>query len=149
METGLLLGAAVIGILIAFWATMKPILDDNKVRGKVLNFDEGMKHYYYLLPGSAERLLEALRTPPETKALDYRLLSDEQIRFSREGVEADYRLRFAEGENGVFLQLGRIAAERENGNIPYLINALLIRGFGAKPADYRRAAPLFDKEEES
>lgn len=149
METTILIVLAVVGILIAFWATMKPILDDNRVRGKVLNFDEGMKHYYFLLPGGAERLLDELRTPTETKPLDCRLLSDELIRFSKENVEADYRLRFAEGESGVCLQIGRVAAEREKGNIPYLINTLLIRGFGAKPVDYRRVAPLFDKEEES
>lgn len=149
METTLLVVAAVIGILIAFWATMKPILNDNRVRGKVLNFDQGMKHYYYLLPGSAGELMEALRTPPGQNPLAYSLQPEEQIRFSDTEVQADYRLRFAEREGKSYLQLGRVAAEREKGNIPYLINALMIKGFGARAVDYREAEGLFAEEEES
>ena len=52
METLILVIFAVIGLLLAFWATMKPIMDDSRIRGKVLNFDQGMKNYYFRLPGS-------------------------------------------------------------------------------------------------
>ena len=40
---------AAVGALFTVWIVMKPILDDNRVRGKVLNFSEGMKDYYFLL----------------------------------------------------------------------------------------------------
>ena len=149
METGILIGVAVVGILIAFWASMKPILNDNKVRGKVLNFDQGMKHFYFQLPGSDGELMEALRTPPEQKLLAYSLQQEDQIRFSAAEEQADYRLRFAEQEGKCYLQLGRVAEERENGNIPYLINELMIKGFGARAVDYRKVEALFTEEEKS
>ncbi len=149
METLILVIFAVIGLLLAFWATMKPIMDDSRIRGKVLNFDQGMKNYYFRLPGSEEQLREALRTPPETKPLDYSLPTADQIRFFAGGTEADYRLCFAEAESGTWLRLSRVAAEREKGNIPYLINLLLIGSFGAKAVDYREAESIFTEEEQA
>ena len=149
METLILVILAVIGLLLGFWAAMKPILDDSRIRGKVLNFDQGMKNYYFLLPGSAEQTREALHTPPEPKALDYSLPEEDLIRFFRDGVTADYRLRFAEREGRSYLRLGRVAQEREKGNIPYLINALLVRNIGAKVVDYRTAESIFAEEEQA
>ena len=147
METALLIGIAIVGVLLAVWATLKPIMDDNKVRGKVLNFDEGMKNYYFLLPESGERLLDALRAQPEQKTLDYSLLpQEERIRFRLNGVEAEYRLRFAERDGKSVLQLSRTAAEREKGSIPYLVNAFFIRNFEAKPLPYQQAETLFEEE---
>ena len=147
METALLIGIAIVGVLLAVWATLKPIMDDNKVRGKVMNFDEGMKNYYYLLPESGERLLAALQERPGQTELDYSLLpQEERIRFRLNGVEAEYRLRFAERDGKSVLQLSRTAAEREKGSIPYLVNAFFIRNFGAKPLPYQQAETLFEEE---
>ena len=147
METALLIGIAIVGVLLAVWATLKPIMDDNKVRGKVMNFDEGMKNYYYLLPESGERLLAALQERPGQTELDYSLLpQEERIRFRLNGVEAEYRLRFAERDGKSVLQLSRTAAEREKGSIPYLVNAFFIRNFEAKPLPYQQAETLFEEE---
>lgn len=147
METLFLILIALVGAAAAFLASVKPIIDDSRIRGKILNFDEGMRHYFFLLPGDAEQLLAALRAQPEQETLAYSLPQEDLIRFAYNGVEADYRIRFAEKDGKTVLCFGRVAEEREKGNLPYRINAFLIKQFGAKPLDYRSCAALFDEEE--
>ena len=50
----------------------------------------------------------------------------------------------AEGKTG--LRVSRVAEEREQGNIPYLVNALFIRNLQVKPVDYRRFESMFSGE---
>ncbi len=138
---------AAVGALLAVWIVMKPILDDNRVRGKVLNFSEGMKDYYFLLENGKEETEEELAGPIEQPALDYSFLPEEQlIRFCRDGVEADYRLRFLEAEGKHYLAVSRIAEEREKGNIPYLVNAFFIKNLRARPVEYQKFEGLFPKD---
>ena len=144
METTILVIIAVVGALMAFWAVMKPIMDDNKIRNKVLNFSEGMRN---LLEGSEEELLAALAGPMEQNVLDYSFQPESgSIRFRRESVEADYRLDFRSAEGKTYLRASRMAEEREKGNIPYLVNAFFIKNFRAKPVDYRQFLALFPEE---
>ena len=147
MDTTIIVIIAVAGALMAFWAVMKPIVDDNKIRGKVLNFDEGMRHYYFLLEGTEAETEAALAAQPEQKVLDYSYRPEEGlIRFARENTEADYRLRFFSAEGKSYLSVGRVAEEREKGNIPYLVNAFFIKNFRAKPVDFRQFQALFDED---
>ena len=69
METTILVVLTVAGVVMAMLAIMKPIMDDEKVRGKVLNFSEGMRDYYFLLAGTRAQTEEALAGPlPRTTA---------------------------------------------------------------------------------
>ena len=149
METTILVVLAVIGVVMAMLAIMKPIMDDEKVRGKVLNFSEGMRDYYFLLSGSRAQTEEALAGPMEETSVAYSFLPEEEIvRFRKENVEADYRLRFFESEGKTYLRVSRIAEEREKGNIPYLVNAFFIKDLHAKPVDCRQFEALFPKDGE-
>ena len=144
METTILVGLAVCGVVMAMFAIMKPIMDDEKVRGKVLNFSEGMRDYYFLLAGSRAQTEEALAAPMEGTSVAYSYLPEEEsIRFRKENVEAEYRLRFFESEGKTYLRVSRVAEEREKGNIPYLVNAFFIRDLHAKPVDCRQFEALF------
>ena len=143
METTILVGLAVCGVVMAMFAIMKPIMDDEKVRGKVLNFSEGMRDYYFLLAGSRAQTEEALAAPMEGTSVAYSYLPEESVRFRKENVEADYRLRFFESEGKTYLRVSRVAEEREKGNIPYLVNAFFIRDLHAKPVDCRQFEALF------
>ena len=144
MDTSIIVIIAVIGALMAFWAVMKPIMDDNKIRNKVINFDEGMRNYYFLLESAESETAAALAEPLEQKVVDYSFRpEDGLIQFRRESVEADYRLRFFTAEGKTYLSVGRVAAEREKGNIPYLVNAFFIKNLRAKPVDYRQFQALF------
>ena len=49
MSAPVLFIIAAVGALFAVWIAFKPIMDDNRIRGKILNFSEGMKEYYFLL----------------------------------------------------------------------------------------------------
>ena len=148
MNVWFLFGLCGVGALIAFWAVMKPFIDDNKVRGKVLNFDEGMKNYFFRLSGDAEALSAALEAQPEQDTLAYAYDAQRQeIVFRLGAVEAVYRLAFFETAGQHFLRVSRAAAEREQGNIPYLVNAFFIKHFGAKALDYRQFAELFPEAE--
>ncbi len=150
MDTTIIVIIAAAGALMAFWAVMKPIMDDNKIRNKVLNFSEGMKNYYFLLEGSEEELTAALAGQPEQKVLDYSFQPESgTIRFRRESVEADYRLSFYTSEGKSYLRAARVAEEREKGNIPYLVNAFFIKNFRAKPIDFRKFEALFPEEREN
>ena len=144
METTILVGLAVCGVVMAMFAIMKPIMDDEKVRGKVLNFSEGMRDYYFLLAGSRAQTEEALAAPMEGTSVAYSYLPEEEsVRFRKENVEADYRLRFFESEGKTYLRVSRVAEEREKGNIPYLVNAFFIRDLHARPMDCRQFEALF------
>ena len=144
METTILVGLAVCGVVMAMFAIMKPIMDDEKVRGKVLNFSEGMRDYYFLLAGTRAQTEEALAGPLDQTALYYTYLPEEEsVRFRKENVEADYRLRFFESEGKTYLRVSRVAEEREKGNSPYLVNAVVIRDLHAKPVDCRQFEALF------
>ena len=144
MKTTILFIIAALGALMAFWAVMKPIMDDNKIRGKVLNFSEGMRDYYFMLDGGRAQTEEALSGTLPQAAVDYSFLSEEEsIRFRKDNVEADYRLHFCENEGKSYLRVSRIAEEREKGNIPYLVNAFFIKNLRAKPVDYRKFEALF------
>lgn len=143
MDTTILVVLAVVGLLLACWSVMKPIFDDNKVRGKVLNFDEGMKHYFFRFTGSADALRTALSEGREAP-LSYEYDPEqERILFRLNGTEAAYALRFYENEGLCGLIVGREADEREKGNIPWLINAFFVRGFAGVPVDYRVFDELF------
>ena len=136
-----------IGALIAFWAVMKPILDDNKIRGRILNFSEGMKDYYFLAEAGEEETLAALCSLPERQVVDYSFSPETAtITFRRDNVEADYRLSFLRAEGKTGLRVSRVAEEREQGNIPYLVNAFFIRNLRVKPVDYRRFESMFSGE---
>jgi hypothetical protein len=136
-----------IGALLAFWAVMKPILDDNKVRGKVLNFSEGMKDYYFLPEAGEAETLAALAALPEQQVVDFSFCPETAtITFRRDNVEADYRLSFPTAEGKTGLRVSRVAEEREPGNIPYLVNAFFIKNLRAKPVDYRRFEAMFSGE---
>ena len=145
METTILVILAVIGIVMAMLSVMKPIMEDNKVRGKVLNFDEGMRHYYFKIAGDEAALRRGLASE-EPKPMAYRFDGADLITFLKENAEADYRLRFCEKEGQSWLSVSRVAEERERGNIPWLVNAFFIKGLGAKPVDYRQAQALFPEE---
>ena len=137
-----------IGALFAVWAIMKPILDDNKIRGKVLNFSEGMKDYYFLPEAGEAETLAALAELPEQKVLDYSFSPETAtITFRKDNVAADYRLSFPTAEGKTGLRVSRVAEEREQGNIPYLVNAFFIKNLRAKPMDYRRFEAMFSAEE--
>ena len=147
METTILVGLAVCGVVMAMFAIMKPIMDDEKVRGTVLNFSEGMRDYYFLLAGSRAQTEEALAGPMEGTSVAYSYLPEEEsVRFRKENVEADYRLRFFESEGKTYLRVSRVAEEREKGNIPYLINAFFIRDLHARPVDCRQFEALFPED---
>ena len=147
METTILVIFAIIGALMAFWAAMKPIMDDSKIRNKVLNFDEGMRHYYFLLETGENETEAALAEPLEQAAVEYSFRpEDGVITFRRENVEADYRLRFFTAEGKTYLCVGRVAEEREKGNIPYLVNAFFIINLHAKPVDFRKIQALLGEE---
>ena len=147
METTILVGLAVCGVVMAMFAIMKPIMDDEKVRGKVLNFSEGMRDYYFLLAGSRAQTEEARAGPMEGTSVAYSYLPEEEsVRFRKENVEADYRLRFFESEGKTYLRVSRVAEEREKGNIPYLINAFFIRDLHARPVDCRQFEALFPED---
>ena len=149
METTILVVLAVAGVVMAMLAIMKPIMDDEKVRGKVLNFSEGMRDYYFLLAGTRAQTEEALAGPLDQTALDYTYLPEEEsVRVRKESVEADYRLRFFEAEGKTYLRVSRVAEEREKGNIPYLVNAFFIKDLHAKPVDCRQFEALFPKDGE-
>ncbi len=149
VETTLLVIAAIVGVVIAMLAVMKPIMDDYQIRKKVLNFDEGMRCYYFLLPGTEEELLSALPALPEQKVVEYSYPAGEGvIRFRRENVEADYLLRFYTDAGRTYLCVSRAAEEREPGNIPYLINAFFIKNLRAEPVDFRKFMSLFPDDEE-
>ena len=60
MPSYMLFILAAVGALFAFCIAMKPMIDDNRVRGKVLNFSEGMKEYYLLLEQDREKTEAAL-----------------------------------------------------------------------------------------
>ena len=141
MPSYMLFILAAVGALFAFCIAMKPMIDENRVRGKVLNFSEGMKEYYLLLEQDREKTEAALAGQQVQSALEYRFLPEEEtLRFSREGTEADYRLRFYEDDEGKhYLCVSRVAEEREKGNIPYLVNAFFIKGLNASPVDCRPA----------
>lgn len=144
METTIIVIIAVIGALMAFWAVMKPIIDDNKVRGKVLNFSEGMKNYFFLPEAGEAETVAALACLPEQQVVDYSFCPETAtITFRRGSVEADYRLSFPTAEGKTGLRVSRVAEEREPGNIPYLVNAFFIKNLRAKPIDYRRFESLF------
>lgn len=144
METTILVILAIVGVVIAMLSVMKPIMDDEKVRGKVLNFSEGMRDYYFLLSGSRAQTEEALAGPMEGTAVAYSYLPEEEsVRFRKENVEADYRLRFFESGGKTYLRVSRVAEEREKGNIPYLVNAFFIKDLQAKPVDCRQFEALF------
>ena len=123
------------------------MMDDMKIRQRVLNFDEGMKNYYFLPAQGEEELLAALAEPPALKgtALSFRA-EERELVLSREGVEAAYRLGFGTDEGRTCLRVSRVAEEREQGTIPYLINALFIRELGAKPIDYRKGEEFFEDD---
>ena len=149
METTLLVIAAIVGVVIAMLAVMKPIMDDYQIRKKVLNFDEGMRTYYFVLPGTEAELLSALSSLPEQKVVEYSYPAGEGIiRFRRENVEADYRLRFYTDAGKTYLSVRREAEEREQGNIPYLVNAFFIKNLRAEPVDFRKFQSLFPEDEE-
>ncbi len=145
METTILVILAVIGIVMAMLSVMKPIMEDNKIRGKVLNFDEGMRHYYFKLASDEAALRRSLASD-EPKPLACRFDGTDLITFQKENVEAVYRLRFCEKEGQSWLSVSRVAEEREQGSIPYLVNAFFIKGFAAKPVDYRQAQAMFPEE---
>lgn len=147
METTIIVIIAIIGALMAFWATVKPIMDDQRIRKKVLNFDEGMRNYYFLLESGEEQTMAALAGLPEQKVVDYSLPEAHVVRFEKEGVEADYRLRFCAAGDKTCLCVSRVAAEREQGNIPYLVNAFFIMNLRAQPVDYRKGQNLFPDED--
>ena len=149
METLILILIAVIGVVLAVQAVMKPILDDEKVRGKVLNFSEGMRDYHFLLAAGKEETEAALAEPLEQEVVAYRFLPESgSIRFSRENTEADYALRFYERDGKHYLRVTRVAEEREKGNIPYLVNAFFVKNLRAKPVDYRQFRALFPEDED-
>ena len=138
---------AAVGALFTLWIVMKPILDDNRVRGKVLNFSEGMKDYFFQTETGKEETEEALAGPLEQAAVEYTYLPEEQlIRFRKDNVEADYRLHFYEAGGKYYLAVSRVAEEREKGNIPYLVNAFFIKNLGAKPVEYQKFESLFPKD---
>ena len=150
MDTTIIVIIASVGAVMAFWAVMKPIMDDNKIRNKVLNFSEGMRNYYFLLEGSGEELAAALSGPLEQNVLNYSFQPENGIiRFRKENTEADYRLTFFEAEGKSYLRAARVAEEREKGNIPYLVNAFFIKNFHAKPVDFRKFEALFPEESET
>ena len=139
---------AAVGALFTLWIVMKPILDDNRIRGKVLNFSEGMKDYFFQTETGKEETEEALAGPLEQAAVEYTYLPEEQLlRFRKDNVEADYRLRFYEDQGKHYLCVSRVAAEREKGNIPYLVNAFFIKGLNASPVDCRAFRSLFPANE--
>ena len=149
METTILVILAIVGVVIAMLSVMKPIMDDEKVRGKVLNFSEGMRDYYFLLADTRAQTEGALAGPLDQTVLDYTYLPEEEsVRFRKESVEADYRLRFFEAEGKTYLRVSRAAEEREKGNIPYLVNAFFIKDLHAKPVDCRQFEALFPKDGE-
>ena len=149
MSTLILIIIAVVGVAMAMWSVMKPIMDDEKVRKKVLNFSNGMRDYYYQLADDRMQLEEALAGSTEQTAVEYSFLPEEELlRFRRSGVEADYRLRFREHDGKDYLCVTRVAEAREKGDIPYLINAFFIGNFGAKPVDYRQFQALFPEDGE-
>ena len=138
---------AAVGALLAVWVVFKPIMDDNRLRGKILNFSEGMKEYYFLLEQGKEETEAALAGLPAQDVLDYDYLPEEQcIRFRKDNVEADYRLRFREAGDKNYLAVSRIAEERDKGNIPYLVNAFFIRNLRARPVEYRQFEALFPED---
>lgn len=148
METLILFILAFIGILMAVLSAVKPILDDSRIRGKILNFSEGMKEYFFLLEQGKEETEEALAGPLEQSVLAYTYLPEEEtIRFRRDNVEADYRLRFCEDGGKNYLSVSRVAEEREKGNIPYLVNAFFIKNLRAKPVEYRKFQAMFEDED--
>lgn len=148
METLIMLILAAIGALLALVYSLKPFIDDNRVRGKVLNFDEGMRHYFFRLPNGAEALRAALEQQ-QAAPLDYRYdASSGTVTFARENVEAAYRLDFYEHAGQSGLRVGRVAEEREKGPLPYLVNAFFITGFGAKPVDFRKFPAMFPEDGE-
>ena len=148
MPSYMLFILAAVGALFAFWVVMKPILDDNRVRGKVLNFNEGMKEYYFLLEQGKEETEAALAGQQVQSALEYSFAPEEEtVRFRKDSVEADYRLRFYEDQGKHYLCVSRVAAEREKGNIPYLVNAFFIKGLNASPVDCRAFRSLFPANE--
>lgn len=150
MDTTIIVIIASVGAVMAFWAVMKPIMDDNKIRNKVLNFSEGMRNYYFLLEGSGEELAAALSGPLEQNVLNYSFQPENGIiRFRKENTEADYRLTFFKAEGKSYLRAARVAEEREKGNIPYLVNAFFIKNFHAKPVDFRKFEALFPEESET
>ena len=148
MPSYMLFILAAVGALFAFWLVMKPILDDNRVRGKVLNFSEGMKEYYFLLEQGKEETEAALTGQQMQTALEYSFSPEEEsIRFRKDSEEADYRLRFCEDGGKNYLSVSRVAEEREKGNIPYLVNAFFIKGLNAAPVDCRAFRSLFPADE--
>ncbi len=146
MDTAILLGLALLGAVIALWVSLKPMMDDVRIRKRVLNFDEGMKNYYFLPAQGEEETLAALADPPALKGTELSFRPEERvIVLAREGVEAAYRLQFGTDEGKTCLRVSRVAEEREQGTIPYLINALFIRELGAKPIDYRKGEIFFEE----
>ncbi len=147
MKAWMLFVLAGVGALLAFWSTMKPMIDDNRIRNKVLNFDQGMKNYYFLPAFGKEETLAALAGPQALKNAQLRFCpEDETLVLSREGAEAGFRLRFATDELGrLCLRVSRAAEERAPGTIPYLVNALFIKNLGAKPIDYRKGEEFFEE----
>lgn len=150
MSAPVLFIIAAVGALFAVWIVFKPIMDDNRVRGRILNFSEGMKDYFFLLETGKAETEAALAGELPQAVLDYSYLPEEQrIRFRKDDVEADYRLRFHEAGEKSYLAVSRIAEEREKGNIPYLVNAFFIKNLRARPVEYRQFEALFPEESEN
>ncbi len=144
IKAWMIFALAGIGALIALWAVMKPILDDNKVRGKILNFSGGMKNYYFLPEAGEAETLAALAELPEQEAVDFSFSPETAtVTFRKDNVEADYRLSFPTRDGKTGLCVSRVAEEREQGTIPYLVNAFFINNLHAKPIDYRRFENFF------
>ena len=148
METTILVVLAVVGVVMAMREIMNPLMGGERVRAKGLNVSEGMRDYYFLLAGTRAQTEEALAGPLDQTVLDYTYLPEEEsVRFRKESVEADYRLRFFEAEGKTYLRVSRAAEEREKGNIPYLVNAFFIKNLRAKPVDCRQFEAMFPESE--
>ena len=116
---------------------LKPVYNDKKARGKVINFDSFLKNYSFVLDCSQNDAVYLLSKKNAKDTLNYTFRQSSMIiRFEYLNASIEYQLSFYIIDNKTYLEASQLHFMVEKSNIPFMINRFFIEKIGATPIDY-------------